>query len=104
MFSAIKSEVSYHKTACFLPTATAYPFHCDPQRHNEMEADVSEKLINIDELAGALGGLGRASIYRHIKSLPGFPQPLKIGAATRFRMSDVEAYIDSISGQKREAL
>ncbi|HHL22681.1 MAG TPA: helix-turn-helix domain-containing protein [Aliiroseovarius sp.] len=52
-----------------------------------------DTLLNIDELAQALGGLGRATIYRHIKSLPGFPQPVKIGAATRFRASDVQAFI-----------
>ncbi len=54
---------------------------------------MTEKLLNIVELAEALGGIGRASIYRHIKNLPGFPQPVKIGAATRFRESDVQAYI-----------
>jgi predicted DNA-binding transcriptional regulator AlpA len=54
---------------------------------------MTDKLIPIDELAGALGGLGRASIYRHIKALPGFPQPVKVGAATRFRQSEVQAYI-----------
>ena len=53
----------------------------------------SDKLLTIDELAHALGGIGRASIYRHIKSLPGFPQPVKIGASTRFRRSEVEAFI-----------
>ena len=52
-----------------------------------------DKLLKIDELAAALGGIGRASIYRHIKTLPGFPQPVKIGSATRFRESDVQAYI-----------
>ena len=54
---------------------------------------MTDKLLTIDELADALGGLGRASIYRHIKALPGFPQPVKVGAATRFRQSDVQAYI-----------
>lgn len=52
-----------------------------------------DKLLTIDELAEALGGIGRASIYRHIKSLPGFPKIVKIGAATRFRESDVQSYI-----------
>jgi predicted DNA-binding transcriptional regulator AlpA len=54
---------------------------------------MTDKLLTIDELAQALGGLGRASIYRHIKSLPGFPQPVKLGSATRFRQSDVQAFI-----------
>ena len=54
---------------------------------------MTDKLLNIVELAEALGGIGRASIYRHIKNLPGFPQVVKVGAATRFRESDVQAYI-----------
>jgi predicted DNA-binding transcriptional regulator AlpA len=57
------------------------------------DGNMTDKLLTIDELADALGGLGRASIYRHIKVLPGFPQPVKIGAATRFRQSEVQAYI-----------
>ena len=54
---------------------------------------MTDKFLTIDELAHALGGLGRASIYRHIKALPGFPQPVKVGSLTRFRLSDVQAYI-----------
>ena len=54
---------------------------------------MTDKFLTIDELATALGGLGRASIYRHIKALPGFPQPVKVGSLTRFRQSDVQAYI-----------
>lgn len=57
------------------------------------DGNMTDKLLTIDELADALGGLGRASIYRHIKALAGFPQPVKVGAATRFRQSDVQAYI-----------
>ncbi|WP_050929470.1 helix-turn-helix transcriptional regulator [Aestuariivita boseongensis] len=52
-----------------------------------------DKLLTLDELSRELGGLSRATIYRHIKSLPGFPQPVKIGAATRFRQSDIQAFI-----------
>ena len=52
-----------------------------------------DKLITMGELAEALGKIGRASIYRHIKKIHGFPQPVKIGAATRFRQSDVEKFI-----------
>jgi predicted DNA-binding transcriptional regulator AlpA len=54
---------------------------------------MTDKLLTIDELADALGGLGHASIYRHIKAEAGFPQRVKVGAATRFRQSDVQAYI-----------
>jgi predicted DNA-binding transcriptional regulator AlpA len=56
---------------------------------------VQDKLINIDALSEALGGIGRASIYRYIKTVPDFPQPVKVGASTRFRLSDVQAFIAS---------
>jgi predicted DNA-binding transcriptional regulator AlpA len=55
------------------------------------------KLLTVDELGAALGGISTPTIYRHIKSLPGFPQPVKIGAATRFLQSDVETYIDRLA-------
>jgi predicted DNA-binding transcriptional regulator AlpA len=60
---------------------------------NRWIENMTDKLLTIDDLAKVLGGLGRASIYRHIKNLPGFPQPVKIGAATRFRESEVQAFL-----------
>lgn len=54
---------------------------------------MTDKLLTMKELADALGGISRATIYRHIKSLSGFPQPVKVGAATRFRQSDLQAFI-----------
>jgi len=61
-----------------------------------------DQLINIDELCSRLGGIGRATAYRHIKNLPGFPQVVKVGAATRFRESDLRAYIrgDAAKGEE----
>lgn len=56
---------------------------------------MTDKLITLDELAQCLGGIGHSTIYRHIKELPGFPQPVKIGAATRFRMSEVQTFIEA---------
>ena len=58
---------------------------------------MSERLVRIEELSEQLGGISRASIYRHIKALPGFPQPVKIGASTRFRESEVLAFIQDRS-------
>jgi predicted DNA-binding transcriptional regulator AlpA len=54
---------------------------------------MKDRLITLRELADTLGEISRASIYRHIKTLPNFPQPVKIGAATRFRESEVQAFI-----------
>jgi predicted DNA-binding transcriptional regulator AlpA len=71
-------------------------------RKPEGDGQMTDKLLTIDELAETLGGLGRASIYRHVKSLAGFPQPVKVGSATRFRHSDVQAYIrcDHLSAEE----
>ena len=55
-----------------------------------------QRLITISELSDMLGGRSRASVYRDILNLPGFPQPIKVGGATRFRLSDVESYIVSL--------
>jgi predicted DNA-binding transcriptional regulator AlpA len=63
-----------------MPSETRAP-PCDVKGDGNM----TDKLLTIDELAAALGGLGRASIYLHIKALHGFPKPMKVGAATRFR-------------------
>jgi predicted DNA-binding transcriptional regulator AlpA len=72
-------------------------------RRIRKDINMTDKLLTIDELAVALGGLGRASIYRHIKALPGFPQPVKIGSATRFRQSEVQAYIRGDLAQQEAA-
>jgi len=65
-------------------------FHND----NAGECGLSnERLITLDQLADRLGGIGRASIYRHIKTQPGFPKPVKVGRLTRFRASEVDRYI-----------
>jgi predicted DNA-binding transcriptional regulator AlpA len=76
---------------------------CRPSRRIRKDINMTDKLLTIDELATALGGLGRASIYRHIKALHGFPQPVKVGAATRFRQSEVQAYIRGDLAQQEAA-
>ena len=58
---------------------------------------MTDRLLSMRELSECLGDLSRATIYRHIKSLPEFPQPIKIGSATRFRQSDIQAFIQSRS-------
>lgn len=60
---------------------------------------MTDKLLTVEELGAALGGISTPTIYRHIKSLPGFPRPVKIGASTRFLQSDVDAYIYQLAGR-----
>ena len=66
-------------------------------------ADSADRLIAIDELGEMLGGRSRASIYRDIGSLPNFPQPLKLGASTRFRLSDAQRYIAGLGEGSQSA-
>ena len=42
------------------------------------------RLITIEQLSTKLGGISRATIYRHEKNEPGFPQSIKVGALKRF--------------------
>ena len=75
--------------------------------HNDRRRDVTqERLITLDDLCNRLGGIGRATVYRHIKSLPGFPRIVKVGGATRFRESDLHAYIrgDAAKGEEGSQL
>ena len=51
-----------------------------------------DRLLNFDELAWVLG-VSRSSIYRYFATVPDFPQPMKVGGATRFRESDVQRFI-----------
>ncbi len=55
-----------------------------------------DQLISLNQLRKDLGEISRASIYRHIKNLPGFPQPVKVGRSTKFRQSDRDRYISSL--------
>lgn len=56
------------------------------------------KLITIKELCSLLS-ISRPTVYRRTKDPEsGFPRPLHIGVnAVRFRLSDVESYIESLS-------
>ena len=58
---------------------------------------MTDRLITIEDLCQVLGGISRATLYRHLKALADFPKPLKIGKLTRFRESEVQAYIRAIS-------
>ena len=52
-----------------------------------------ERYIKLIELRERLGGISPASAYRYIKQIDGFPQPVKLGRATRFRESEVDAFL-----------
>ena len=64
---------------------------------------MTDHLITLDALSAALGGRSRASIYRDVRRVPGFPQPVKLGSSTRFRQSDVDAFMEGLAGQTGEA-
>jgi len=64
---------------------------------------MTDRLLNSKELRLILGGMAPSTMYRHIASEPGFPQPIKIGHLTRFRDSDLQNYIElsaEIAGSK----
>ena len=59
------------------------------------------RLVDLCTLSAMLGGRSRASIYRDIRNQPGFPQPVKIGCSTRFRLEDVERYLRNLPAARR---
>lgn len=58
------------------------------------DIETTDRLLNPKELRLVLGGMAPSTMYRHISSEPGFPQPIKIGHLTRFRDSDLQQYIE----------
>lgn len=63
-----------------------------------------DRFISINKLADSLGGISRATIYRHIKNLDHFPKPVKVGSLTRFRQSDVEKFILGTETSEKEVV
>ncbi|MCI7353460.1 MAG: AlpA family phage regulatory protein [[Actinobacillus] rossii] len=57
------------------------------------ETNQETLLIKIDRVK-EMTGLSTTTIYEHIKKGL-FPQPKKCGRATRWRLADVQAYINS---------
>lgn len=47
-------------------------------------------------------GFTTHSIYRFLKTAPGFPQPIKIGGRLRFKIAEVDAYIEQCEAKARE--
>jgi predicted DNA-binding transcriptional regulator AlpA len=64
-----------------------------------MTADFSitspDRLLKLPQVCDMLGR-SRASIYRDIAA-QAFPEPVKVGASSRWRMSEVQAYIAQLS-------
>ena len=60
---------------------------------------MTDKLLSIPQLGEVLGGMSRSTVYRQIALNPGFPKPVKIGGATRFKESEVQAFICAAAGK-----
>jgi excisionase family DNA binding protein len=55
-----------------------------------------QMLLSDTELAEVLS-VSRNTIWRWADQVEGFPQPVKIGGATRWRKDDVEKYLKSLT-------
>ena len=64
---------------------------------------MTDRLLSTKEFRIALGGMAPSTMYRHIGTEPGFPQPVKVGMLTRFRQSDLDRYLDEISARAGNA-
>lgn len=58
----------------------------------------SEALVTINTIVNMLQR-SKASIYRDI-AIGDFPKPLKLGHSSRWRHSEVEAYIQSLANER----
>jgi len=56
--------------------------------------DQFDPRITVKEVA-SLCGVSVPTIWRWLKTAPDFPQPHKIMGTTRWKLSEVESYIDS---------
>jgi predicted DNA-binding transcriptional regulator AlpA len=63
-----------------------------------MPSSSADQLLNIKHVAQILDR-SRASIYRDIAKGE-FPAALKVGGSSRWRESDVQAYIDARAAQR----
>ncbi len=58
-----------------------------------LENESDERIMRVKEAAAILG-VSRATFYRMVKSIEGFPQPLSIGVGSKgFLMSEIKGFI-----------
>ena len=53
-------------------------------------------LLSDIEVAQLLS-VSRTTVWRWLKDIEGFPEPLKIGGATRWRRADVAKFVSSLA-------
>jgi predicted DNA-binding transcriptional regulator AlpA len=52
-----------------------------------------KRYLTIKELAEELH-ICRASVYNYLKTIPGFPQPMKVGRLSRWNGEEVESFMN----------
>ena len=58
-------------------------------------------LLSDMEVAQLLS-VSRTTVWRWLKDIEGFPEPLKIGGATRWRRADVAKFVSSLATIDRQ--
>jgi predicted DNA-binding transcriptional regulator AlpA len=58
-------------------------------------------LLSDIEVAQLLS-VSRTTVWRWLKDIEGFPEPLKIGGATRWRRADVAKFVSSLATIDRQ--
>ena len=53
-----------------------------------------KQYIDVNEFAEKLN-ICRASVYNHLKDVPGFPQPIKVGNSSRWSVEEIELFMNS---------
>ncbi len=57
------------------------------------------RLIRIEEVQDRLG-VSRSTVYSLVRKHSGFPRPVHIGRALRWRLSDIERWIEASESQE----
>ena len=53
-----------------------------------------KQYLTVKELADYLH-VCRASVYNYLKTVPGFPQPVKVGRLSRWNLEEIELFMKS---------
>ena len=80
----------------------AFPHAVDIQPHIALcwiKAVQEIQMLLSDIEVAALMSVSRNTIWRWVRNLEGFPQPVKIGGVTRWRKADLDKYITDLEAE-----
>jgi predicted DNA-binding transcriptional regulator AlpA len=65
-------------------------------------SDVVQPLLSFEEVGERFGKKSARTVRRWVETVPGFPQPVRIGASRLFVPSEVESYLQKLKQQRNK--